>query len=57
MDAQHVSNEVRSAVDAAMQDLVLLGEHMRDSAGPTVVSIAQKLLRVKFLADEIGGAP
>lgn len=56
MDPQQVGQEVREAVDAAMQDLLTLGQHMRDSGFPAVVSVTQKLLRIKFLADEIGAS-
>jgi hypothetical protein len=56
MDAQHVGGEIHEAADEAMLELLTLGQHMRDSGFPAVVSVTQRLLRIKLLADEIGGA-
>lgn len=56
MDAQHVGGEIREAADEAMLELLTLGQHMRDSGFPAVVSVTQRLLRIKLLADEIEAA-
>lgn len=56
MDQSLVAEQLKEAADEAMIELLTLGQHMRDSGFPAVVSVTQRLLRIKLLADEIGVA-